>query len=83
DAARDLRAAPLLSNATQHLNEALIARLEQSNKDLAARIWRRRQDELCYAHAQTLQAAREQLALRARRAANLSDSINALTRERA
>ncbi|MDO7939628.1 XopZ family type III secretion system effector [Xanthomonas euvesicatoria pv. eucalypti] len=83
DAARDLRAAPLLSNATQHLNEALIARLEQSNNDLAARICRRRQDELSYAHAQTLQAAREQLALRARRAANLSDSINALTRERA
>ncbi|MBO9877755.1 XopZ family type III secretion system effector [Xanthomonas sp. D-99] len=83
DPARDLRAPPLLSNATQDLNEALIARLEQSNLDLAARISRRRQDELIYAHAQTLQAAREQLALRARRAANLSDSIHVLTRERA
>ncbi|QOY21775.1 type III effector [Xanthomonas citri] len=83
DPARDLRAPPLLSNATQDLNEALIARLEQSNLDLAARIFRRRQDELSYAHAQTLQAAREQLALRARRAANLSDSIHVLTRERA
>ncbi|MBV6814999.1 XopZ family type III secretion system effector [Xanthomonas campestris pv. passiflorae] len=83
DVARDLRASALLPNATEHLNDALIARLEQSNDDLAARICRRRQDELTYAHAQTLQAAREQLALRARRAANLSDSINALTRERA
>lgn len=79
----ELRASALLPNATEHLNEALIARLEQSNDDLAACICRRRQDELIYAHAQTLQAAREQLALRARRAANLSDSINALTRERA
>ncbi|MEB1392600.1 XopZ family type III secretion system effector [Xanthomonas campestris pv. campestris] len=76
-------AAPLLSNATQDLNGALIARLEQSNHDLAAGISRRRQAELKYAHAQTLHAAREQLALRARRAANLSDSINVLTRERA
>ncbi|XUP35362.1 XopZ family type III secretion system effector (plasmid) [Xanthomonas axonopodis pv. vasculorum] len=83
DATHDLRAAPPLSNATRHLNEALIARLEQSNNDLAARISRLRHDELSYAHAQTLEAAREQLALRARRAANLSDSINVLTRERA
>ncbi|WP_428942528.1 XopZ family type III secretion system effector [Xanthomonas oryzae] len=70
-------------NASQDLNGALIRRLEQSNHDLAARISQRRRDELKYAHAQTLQAAREQLALRARRAVNLSDSISVLTRERA
>lgn len=79
----DPQAAPLLSNAAKDLNEALISRLEQSNRDLAARISRRRQDELKYAHEQTLQAAHAQLALRARRAANLNDSISVLTRARA
>ncbi len=82
-AARPPQAALPPPNATQDLNGALICRLEQSNHDLAARISRRRRDELKYAHAQTLEAAREQLALRARRAANLSDSISGLTRERA
>lgn len=82
-AARSPQAALPPPNASQDLNGALIRRLEQSNHDLAARISQRRRDELKYAHAQTLQAAREQLALRARRAANLSDSISVLTRERA
>lgn len=78
------QAASLRSNATEELlNGALISRLEQSNQDLAAQISQRRHNELKYAHAQTLQAAREQLALRARRAANLSDSISVLTHERA
>ncbi|MFD2735805.1 XopZ family type III secretion system effector [Xanthomonas dyei] len=70
-----------LPNATRDLNAALISRLNQSNRGLAARISQRRYDELNYAHARTLQAAREKLALGARRACNLSDSISALTRE--
>jgi|GEM_PF-2487491 len=82
-AAHHRQAATLRSSATEDLlNEALISRLEQSNQDFAAQISQRRHNELKYAHTQTLRAAREQLALRARRAANLSDSISVLKHER-
>ncbi|CTP93367.1 putative type III effector protein [Xanthomonas translucens pv. poae] len=68
--------------AAPDLNAALLSHLEHANGRLATGIARRHAGELKYAHTQTLQAARERLALLARRAGTLGDRIARLSQQR-
>ncbi|UKE45550.1 XopZ family type III secretion system effector [Xanthomonas cerealis] len=82
-AARQPGTAAQRPDAAPDLNDALLARLEHTNGRLAIGIARRHADELKYAHTQTLQSARERLALLTRRAGNLGDRIARLRQQRA
>ncbi|MCT8285736.1 type III effector [Xanthomonas translucens pv. translucens] len=82
-ATRQPEAASPPTAAAPDLNAALLSHLEHANGRLATGIARRHADELKYAHTQTLQSARERLALLTRRACNLGDRIARLRQQRA